>query len=70
MVEALPTTEPVRGGPFHPLLVRRAADAFLRGDNRYEPLVRQLLMTAVWVESCVRMTNLRSRSARAGGIYI
>ncbi len=70
MVEALPNTGPVRGGPFRPLLVRRVADAFLSGDDYYEPLIRRLLMTAVWFENCVRTTNLRGRAARAGGIYL
>ncbi len=70
LIAALANTEPVRGGPFEPPLVRRAADAFLRGDDRCEPLIRQLLMIAMWYQTCVRKNNLCSRAARAGGIYL
>ncbi|MGE5570728.1 MAG: asparagine synthase (glutamine-hydrolyzing) [Rhodospirillales bacterium] len=70
LVAALPSMEPVRSGPFAPPLIRSAADAFLRGDDRWEPLIRQLLMIGVWYQTSVRRKNLGSRAARAGGIYL
>jgi len=70
LVMALPSMEPMRSGPIELPMVRRAADAFLRGDDRWEPLIRQLLMIGAWYQICVRRKNLGSRAARAGGIYL
>ena len=53
LVQDLPTIEPVAGGPFDSGTIRRVCVRFLAGDSRYDFLVRQLLMTALWYETCV-----------------
>jgi asparagine synthase (glutamine-hydrolysing) len=68
MVEKLRNAEAVRGGPFESSLIGDAAEAFLRGDDRLEHVIRRLLMVAIWHGACIRPANLPLRAARAGSI--
>ena len=52
LVDALPHMQPVSGGPFVRGRVAKLVRRFLEGDESVEPLVRQLVMIAVWHEAC------------------
>jgi asparagine synthase (glutamine-hydrolysing) len=51
-VEALPDLDPIRGGPFDCAKVRSTVSEFLRGVSRYEALIKQLVMVAIWYQAC------------------
>ncbi len=55
LVATLPTLSPIRSGPFDLAAVGRMAEQFLRGtaEAELEPLVRRLVMIAVWHRACV-----------------
>jgi asparagine synthase (glutamine-hydrolysing) len=53
LVASLASSPPVSNGPFDRAAVDRLVIAFLAGDRRYDPLVRQLLMVNLWYEACV-----------------
>lgn len=57
VVSALPDVDPIRDGPFKRAKVRSVVDLFLKGDNRNEELVRQLVMIAVWHQACISSSN-------------
>ncbi len=53
-VSRLPEAAPVRDGPFDAARLGRVVSAYLAGDDRHEPLVRELVMITAWHEACVR----------------
>jgi asparagine synthase (glutamine-hydrolysing) len=53
LVEALPDLDPIRGGPFEHMKLRSTVRAFLRGESRYDELIKQLVMIAVWYRTCL-----------------
>jgi asparagine synthase (glutamine-hydrolysing) len=53
LVASLASSPPVSNGPFDRAAVDRMVIAFLAGDHRHDPLVRQLLMVSLWYEACV-----------------
>lgn len=50
-IRHLPEHESLRNSPFALDRLRRAMEAFLNGDDQHEPLVRQLVMIALWKQS-------------------
>jgi len=52
-IRALPEMKFIRDAPFDRRRVRGLIDEFFEGDARCEPLVRQLVMLAVWYETCI-----------------
>ena len=55
VVEQLPDLEPVRSGPFDSAAMRRTVNAFLRGQNDNEALIRQLFMIGIWHQACIQI---------------
>lgn len=53
MVHALPGLRPIRDGPFDRRALARLVAEFERGDARADALVRQLVLIALWDESCI-----------------
>lgn len=53
-VEKLPEQEIISTCPLRPAQIQNAIRDFLAGDERQTPLVRELTMTALWHEVCVR----------------
>ncbi len=65
-IRQLPDHEALRNAPFVPERLRQTAEAFLEGDDRHEPLVRQLVMIALWRQSYfARLNANRFRTAPA-----
>lgn len=54
VVSSLPERGFVRDGPFDRARLKGVVNEFLRGENRQEPLVRQLVMIAIWKETYFR----------------
>lgn len=54
VLEALPDTEPIASGPLDRRLLRGAIDRFIAGAPDDEPILKGLVMIAVWHEACVR----------------
>jgi asparagine synthase (glutamine-hydrolysing) len=54
LVQDIPSLEPIDGGPFDPTRLAVAVREFLSGNDSHGPLVRQLVMIAVWHRACVR----------------
>ena len=52
-VVALPSSQPIKNGPFERAGLERVVASFLAGDSHWDALVRQLLMINVWYEACV-----------------
>jgi asparagine synthase (glutamine-hydrolysing) len=52
LANELPTLSPIRDGPFRRKELERVVRAFLEGENRYELLVRQLMMIVIWHRAC------------------
>lgn len=50
LVRALPTTQPLLDGPFDRGKLFNAVEDFLRGGQRFEGLIRQLVMIVIWHE--------------------
>jgi asparagine synthase (glutamine-hydrolysing) len=50
----LPSSEPIRSGPFDPSKLRSIVRKFVDGDSRHEALVRQLVMIAAWHTACIQ----------------
>ncbi len=53
-IQKLPEMEVIQSAPLGRQQISHAVQSFLAGDDEMLPLVRQLLMTAVWYEVCVR----------------
>lgn len=51
LIRQLPEHQTLRDAPFAADRLRQATDAFLNGDDRREPLIRQLVMIALWRQS-------------------
>ena len=51
LVASLPDRDPVRSGPFDRFELRTAVSMFLAGDERWDNLVRQLVMVDVWYQA-------------------
>jgi asparagine synthase (glutamine-hydrolysing) len=66
LVRALPDLAPVQGGPAEPVKVRRVVNDYLAGDDRYDALVRQLLMVTVWYQACCGPSAASRPRATAG----
>jgi asparagine synthase (glutamine-hydrolysing) len=66
IVEELPRLAPVQGGPLDAGRLRRVISRFFDGDDTYEPLIRQLLMVAIWHQECVEDHQIRFRRIAAG----
>jgi len=66
IVEELPRLAPVQGGPLDAGRLRRVISRFFDGDDTYEPLIRQLLMVAIWHQECVEDHQVRFRRIAAG----
>lgn len=65
-IRQLPDHEALRNAPFVPERLRQTAKAFLEGDDRHEPLIRQLVMIALWRQSYfARLNANRFRTAPA-----
>ncbi|MDX2041236.1 MAG: asparagine synthase (glutamine-hydrolyzing) [Acidobacteriota bacterium] len=63
-IRQLPDHEALRNAPFVPERLRQTAKAFLEGDDRHEPLIRQLVMVALWRQSYfARLNANRFRTA-------
>ena len=58
LVETLPDLDPIRGGPFEHAKLRSVVRAFVGGENRYEALIKQLVMIAVWYQACFHHLTL------------
>jgi len=52
-VRALPGMEPVVGGPIERSRIEAAIAAFFSGDDRPEPVLRELVMLTAWYRACV-----------------
>jgi asparagine synthase (glutamine-hydrolysing) len=52
VVEELPNVAPLREGPFDRSLLRNAVRSFMGGDDRYEMLIKQLVMITIWHQAC------------------
>lgn len=50
-IRQLPEHQALRDAPFAADRLRQATEAFLNGDDRREPLIRQLVMIALWRQS-------------------
>jgi len=57
LVRDLPSLAPIAGGPIEGPVLRQVVNEFIRGDNSKEPLVRQLLMLAVWHDECCQTAS-------------
>jgi asparagine synthase (glutamine-hydrolysing) len=66
LVANLPGLDPIREGPFIASGLKSAVAGFLAGDDRREPLIRQLVMISVWhQEYFSRLRRMRLRRAEA-----
>jgi len=65
-LNALPSHEIIREGPFAPLAVQTLVNRFSAGDDTAEPLIKQLLATTIWHDaSChPRRTSVRHGTRR------
>ncbi len=64
LITNLPALDPVREGPFVTSRLRTIISEFLSGDNRHEPLIRQLVMITIWYQTYFsRLQSLRGRQA-------
>ncbi len=48
LVESLPDREPIRSGPFDREKLRGTLRRYLNGESQFDPIMRVMLMTAVW----------------------
>ncbi len=62
-VRALPDAEPIRSGPFERAELGRLVTGFLAGQREAEPIVRQLVMIALWHQAAVRGAPGRALAA-------
>lgn len=53
IIADLPTTKPIVDGPFDRAKLTRVVEDYLKGDIRYQALVRQLFFVAVWHKASV-----------------
>ena len=53
IISALPTTKPIVDGPFDRAKLTRVVEDYLKGDIRYQALVRQLFFVAVWHKASI-----------------
>lgn len=51
-VRRLPDMDPIREGPFDRATLREVVNEFLRGDTRYDALITQFVMVAIWQQAC------------------
>ncbi len=51
LITNLPVLDPVREGPFVTAKLKTIIAEFLSGDNRHEPLIRQLVMITIWYQT-------------------
>jgi asparagine synthase (glutamine-hydrolysing) len=64
LITNLPALDPVREGPFVTSRLKTIITEFLSGDNRHEPLIRQLVMITIWYQTYFsRLQSLRGRQA-------
>jgi asparagine synthase (glutamine-hydrolysing) len=63
-VAELPELNPIKYGPFDPLLLRATISKFLSGDNTYCELIRQLVLIAIWYEVCFGQSSSTKRVSR------
>jgi asparagine synthase (glutamine-hydrolysing) len=52
LVATLPRLEPIDSGPFSRPALQAVVRSFLNGDDRYESLIRGLVMMVVWHQAC------------------
>jgi asparagine synthase (glutamine-hydrolysing) len=52
-VGRLPRTPPIDDGPFDSSRLRNAVKQYLDGQDRHEPLIRELVMIAAWHRACI-----------------
>jgi asparagine synthase (glutamine-hydrolysing) len=52
-VLALPRMEPVSGGPIERSKIEEAIRMFFAGDDRPEPVIREMVMLTAWYRACV-----------------
>jgi asparagine synthase (glutamine-hydrolysing) len=62
-VERLPDKEPIASGPFDRSRLRSALKSYLAGDTRHDPVMKVMLMTAVWFDSCFTADKLPARAS-------
>lgn len=53
LVRSLPDEEPIRSGPFRRRAVQQLLEQFFSGSRDVEPIIRQLVMIALWHRSAV-----------------
>lgn len=58
-LQALPDSEPVRGGPLSREALRASIAAFLAGDDGPEPLLREILLVDVWHRAVIERRDVR-----------
>jgi len=64
LITNLPALDPVREGPFVTPRLKTIITEFLSGDNSHEPLIRQLVMIAIWHQTYFsRLQSFRGRQA-------
>ena len=64
LITNLPALDPVREGPFVVPRLKTIIAEFLSGDNRHEPLIRQLVMITIWYQTYFsRLQSFRGRQA-------
>jgi asparagine synthase (glutamine-hydrolysing) len=61
MVGNLTSLEPIKEGPFVKIKLQSIVSEFLNGNNHHEPVIRQLMMMAIWKQSY--FSQLRSTLA-------
>jgi len=65
LVRALPDVQPIKEGPFDCAKLRSVVNQFLLGDSRYDAMIVQFVMIAVWHRACFAS---RARSARVASL--
>ncbi len=63
----LPGIDPIREGPFVIPTLKSVIAEFLAGDDRHEPLIRQLVMIAVWHQTY--FSGLRNLNTHRAGAH-
>jgi asparagine synthase (glutamine-hydrolysing) len=66
LVEKLPSQDPIRDAPFERSRLKSLITEFLAGEDRHAPIIRQLVMIAVWRRSYFeRLKGRKVRTAEA-----
>lgn len=66
LIASLPDLSPVREGPFDRTKLKSLVGKFLEGDNRFELMIRQLMMITVWHQTYFSRLTLDQASYCGG----